>query len=197
MKSVPNISKRNIRHVVSLLAAIGCVVYGYVQQTNMKSAVVPGKLFPTPAPLTSQSASFYPIIRVVDGDTFHVSVEGKDETVRMIGIDTPETQDPRKPVQCYGKEASEETKRLLTGKSVRLENDPTQGDKDKYNRLLRFVFLSDGTDVNEYLVRQGYAFEYTYESNPYRYQTQFLQAQKEAREQKRGLWADNTCAGVR
>lgn len=142
---------------------------------------------------TKQIRVTYKVTKVVDGDTINVLVDGKSRPVRLIGIDTPETVDPRKPVQCFGKEASDKTKELLTGKNVALEADPTQGDTDKYNRLLRFVFLEDGTHINKLLISEGYAHEYTYQSNPYKYQAEFIQAQIQARENKKGLWADNVC----
>ncbi len=128
------------------------------------------------------------VVRVIDGDTIQVFVKDAKETVRLIGVDTPETVDPRKPVQCFGKQASDFTKSLLTGKTVYLESDATQGDTDKYQRLLRYVFLEDGTNVNRLLIKEGYAHEYTYKV-PYTYQTAFKDAEKSARENNKGLWA--------
>lgn len=132
------------------------------------------------------------VTKVIDGDTIQVVINGKNETLRLIGIDTPETVDPRKPVQCFGKEASAKAKSLLSNKSVRLEADPTQGERDKYQRLLRYVFLEDGTNFNKLMINEGYAHEYTY-NTPYKYQLEFKQAQKEAEASKAGLWADNAC----
>ena len=141
---------------------------------------------PTPTPI------FYKVTSVVDGDTIKVSIDGKIESIRLIGIDTPETVDPRKPVQCFGLEASNKAKEVLTNKKVLLESDSTQDDRDKYNRLLRYVFLEDGSNFNKMMIAEGYAHEYTYNS-PYKYQAEFKQAEKEARENKKGLWADNVC----
>ena len=135
------------------------------------------------------------VISVTDGDTLKVSIDGKTETLRLIGIDTPETLDFRKPVQCFGKEASNKAKEILSGKNVKLESDPTQGERDKYNRLLRYVFLEDGTFYNKLMIADGYAHEYTYQSNPYKYQLDFKKAEKEAREQNKGLWGSGTCNG--
>lgn len=134
------------------------------------------------------------VAKVIDGDTIQVFMNGKTETIRLIGIDTPETVDPRKPVQCFGKEASTKAKEILAGKNVSLESDPTQGDKDKYGRLLRFVFLENGTNFNELLIKEGYAHEYTYNSNPYKYQTEFIASEKSAREQNLGLWSPSACS---
>ncbi len=136
------------------------------------------------------------IVKVVDGDTIHVLLDSKKETVRLIGVDTPETVDPRKKVQCFGKEASAYAKSLLEGKTVYLEEDDTQGTRDKYQRLLAYVFLEDGTNINQLLISQGYAYEYTY-NDPYKYQAAFKESQRLAQEQKIGLWADNTCFGKR
>jgi len=137
----------------------------------------------------------YSVTSVVDGDTIKVQMGDKIETLRLIGMDTPETVDPRKPVQCFGKEASNKAKEILSGKKVRLEADPTQGELDKYQRLLRYVFLEDGTFYNKFMIEQGYANEYTYQSNPYKYQAEFKEAAKKAREGNLGLWNPNTCNG--
>lgn len=128
------------------------------------------------------------VIRVVDGDTIIVALNHKPETVRLLGINTPETVAPNRPVQCYGPEASERTKELLANQIVKLEIDTSQDNRDKYNRLLRFVFLEE-ENVNESLVRDGYAREYTFNTKkPYLYQTQFRAAQKLAKKNKLGLW---------
>jgi micrococcal nuclease len=132
------------------------------------------------------------VINVVDGDTIDVDINGKEERLRMIGVNTPETVDPRRTVECFGKEASNKTKELLSGKSVYLESDATQGDRDKYGRLLRYIFMEDGTNYNYWLISNGYAFEYTY-NLPYKYQSEFKNAQEFAEINKLGLWAPNTC----
>lgn len=126
------------------------------------------------------------VIRVVDGDTIIVALNQKPETIRFIGINTPETVAPNRPVQCYGPEASVRTKELLTNKIVRLERDPTQDDRDQYKRLLRYVFLEE-EHINRLLVREGYAKEYTYKI-PYQYQKAFRAEQKVAKKMKLGLW---------
>jgi len=141
---------------------------------------------------TRPTTGIFDVIKVVDGDTIAVSINGKNQTLRLIGMDTPETVDPRKPVQCFGIEASNKAKELLNGKRVKIEADPTQGELDKYNRLLRYVFLEDGTNYQHYMIQQGYAHEYTY-NLPYKYQLQFIQAEEDARFAKRGLWAEGVC----
>lgn len=146
-----------------------------------------------PSVLGTEQKETFKVIKVIDGDTINVEINGKVETLRLIGIDTPETVDPRKPVQCFGVEASNKAKEILNGKSVSLEADSTQGEKDKYGRLLRYIFLEDGSNFNKMMISEGYAYEYTYQSNPYKYQAEFKQAQKDAEAGKKGLWADNAC----
>lgn len=124
------------------------------------------------------------VVLVVDGDTIDVRIAGKVERVRYIGIDTPETVHPNKPVQCFGNEASAKNKELVLGKTVTLVRDVT--DRDKYGRLLRYVYVGDMM-VNEALVRGGYASVYTYPPDV-QYDARFREAQAVAREQGAGLW---------
>lgn len=144
---------------------------------------------------SSQTAtsSFFHVVDVADGDTILISQQCEPVTVRLIGIDTPETVDPRKPVQCFGNEASQFTKNNLLGKEIMIETDSSQDTRDKYGRLLGYVILSDGTNFNKTLIEQGYAFEYTYKT-PYAYQKEFKDAEKSAKENLRGLWNPATCA---
>ena len=155
-----------------------------VIQANVTNSV------PVSTPTNSKT---YDVVKVVDGDTIDVSINGKTERIRLIGINTPETVDPRKPVECFGKEASDKAKTLLGGMKVYLESDITQGELDKYSRLLRYVFLENGTNFNLLMIKEGYAYEYTYDT-PYTYQTEFKEAQKEAEKAKSGLWGD-ICQG--
>lgn len=121
------------------------------------------------------------VVNVVDGDTIKIE---SGETVRYIGIDTPESVDPRKPVQCYAKEASAKNTLLVEGKLVRLEKDIS--DKDKYGRLLRYIWLEDEL-INKILVREGFAYSYSYPPDV-KYQDQFIEAERLAREEQKGLW---------
>ncbi|MFZ1735991.1 MAG: thermonuclease family protein [Candidatus Moraniibacteriota bacterium] len=126
------------------------------------------------------------ISRVVDGDTVELE---SGQKVRYIGIDTPETVDPRRPVGCFGKEASDKNKELVDGKDVRLVKDVSE--TDKYGRLLRYVYAGD-LFVNEYLVREGYAKASSYPPDV-KYRDLFREAEADARINKRGLWADDAC----
>jgi len=154
----------------------------------------PEKSISVPTVQTNQQYEYYSVSSVVDGDTLKVNINGTVETLRLIGLDTPETVDPRKPVQCFGKEASNKAKELLTGKKVRIEKDSTQGELDKYGRRLAYIYREDGLFYNKYMIEQGYAHEYTY-NTPYKYQAEFKAAQKSAQENLRGLWSPDTCNG--
>jgi len=136
-------------------------------------------------PLGERQPQFHTVRRVVDGDTLLLA---NKERVRLIGVDTPETKHPNKPVQYYGKEASAFTKRMVQGKRVRLEFDQANahiGHKDKYRRTLAYVFLEDGTFLNAEIIKQGYGFAYT--RFPFKYLDEFRGYQREARKQGRQL----------
>ena len=137
---------------------------------------------------------FYTVTGVVDGDTIKVQYKAINETIRIIGLNTPETADPRKEVECFGREASNYAKELLVGKTVVLENDPTQGERDKYGRLLRYIFLPTGEDYGKIMISKGYGYEYIYDK-PYRYQSAYKTAQSQAQATEQGLWASSTCNG--
>jgi micrococcal nuclease len=156
--------------------------------------VTPEETVSVPATPTNQQYEYYLVSSVVDGDTLKVNINGTIETLRLIGMDTPETVDPRKPVQCFGKEASNKAKELLIGKKVRIEKDSTQGELDKYGRRLVYIYREDGLFYNKYMIEQGYAHEYTY-NTPYKYQIEFKAAQKSAQENLKGLWSPDTCNG--
>jgi micrococcal nuclease len=141
---------------------------------------------------TGETIATASVTRVIDGDTIDVDRMGKTTRVRLIGVDTPEVVDPRKPVQCYGKEASAYTKKILTGQIVTLKRDLSQEDTDTYGRILRYVYLSDGQLFNKKLIAEGYAHEYTYRI-PYQFQKEFQAAQKDAAKAKVGLWGDGVC----
>jgi len=124
------------------------------------------------------------VTRVIDGDTIEVSLAGKSYTVRYIGIDTPETVDPNRPVQPYGVEASKKNTEMVAGKTVRLEKDVSE--TDRYGRLLRYVYVGN-LFINSELVRLGYAQVSTFPPDV-KYVDLFLKQQQEARDANRGLW---------
>jgi micrococcal nuclease len=132
------------------------------------------------------------VVRSVDGDTIEVRIGGRGERVRLLGIDTPETKDLRRPVQCFGKEASEHTAQLLPrGTVVRIERDVEA--RDRYGRLLAYVFrVTDGLFVNLDLAGNGYAALYTYPPNV-AHVDELRAAVEQARTANLGLWG--RCGG--
>lgn len=146
-------------------------------------------LFEASAPL---EADTYAVIKVVDGDTITIFKGDKNQSVRLIGIDTPETVDPRRPVQCFGEAAALEMHRLLDKKAVRIETDPSQDAYDTYGRLLAYVYVDD-VFVNKHLIAEGFGHEYTY-IRPYSYQAEFRAAEKAAQAAEKGLWAPGVCS---
>ena len=167
--------------VRSLIVAIVVVLTGMV-------LAIPAQAYPAMPPGVQGP---FTVIKVVDGDTIWVDNGGRMK-IRMIGLDTPEMVDPRKPVQCFGREASAQAKTILGGQSVYLENDPSQDTIDKYGRTLAYVWTASGRMFNLDMIADGYAFEYTYDL-PYRYQADFKTAEGDARTQSRGLWSPDAC----
>ncbi len=127
------------------------------------------------------------VLRVVDGDTIHVRVAGQDESVRYIGVDTPESVEPGTPVQCFAKRASTYNDRLVAGERVRLVLDAEH--RDRYGRLLAYVYRErDGLFVNAALVRGGYAVPLTIPPNV-AHADEFRRMAATARQKGRGLWS--------
>jgi micrococcal nuclease len=198
--------------VLGIMLSIGLVVWVY----NQKGFGISGfgassgggqkKYVSWASKVVIDPAKGYRVVEVVDGDTIKVLIDGHEITVRLLGINTPEVLDPRKPVECYGPEASEETKSLLIGKSVLLVLNPNYERIDKYGRLLVYVRLMQSPDelpaatsselfVNEFLIKEGYAREYTFnEKNPYQYQSLFKLDESRAKGAKKGLWGKCTVA---
>ena len=183
-----------------LVLGVGCEVEQSIQKTPVQEQPVPSQESQIQEPSKSETPAIkevppssvetnqkneeektFLVTRVIDGDT--IEIEG-GQKIRYIGIDTPETIDPRKPVQCFGVEASNRNKQLVESKKVRLEKDV--GEIDKYGRLLRYVYVDD-VFVNLLLVQEGFAYSYTYPPDV-KYQDQFTEAEKIAREQNKGLW---------
>lgn len=127
------------------------------------------------------------VVRVVDGDTIKVALGGRRETVRYIGIDTPESVKPNTPVECFAKAAAGANARLVLGRAVRLVSDREQ--RDRYGRLLAYVYRArDGVFVNERLIRDGYARTLRIRPNT-RHASRFSVLQNLAKSERRGLWA--------
>lgn len=143
----------------------------------------------SPVALQQVNAEFRTVARVVDGDTL---VLDNGEKVRLVGVDTPETKDPRKPVQYFGQEATNFTKQMVEGKKVWVEFDQANahvGHKDKYGRTLAYVFREDGKFLNAEIVSNGFGHAYT--QYPFKYANEFKALERQAREQNKGLWNGN------
>lgn len=161
------------------------IVIAVVLLILQKYGLIPGGETATTT-VQNNTPGLYKVVKFDDGDTIAVDMQGKTETIRFIGVDTPETHDPRKPVQCYGKTASAFTKKLIGDSPVRLEADPLSGNRDRYDRLLRYIYLPNGTLVNEALVTGGYAFAIT--GFPHTKMPDFVRDESAAKAEKRGLW---------
>jgi len=148
---------------------------------SLDPAQVLGEISPTPPP------DFYQVTKIVDGDTIKVDINGQTETVRLLSIDSPEVHKPGTPVQCYGPEATDHLSLLLADGIVRLEPDTKQGDRDRYQRLLRYVYLPDGSEVNSTMVKDGYARAYTTIKSDQL--PLMLELQQQAQDQHLGLWS--------
>jgi len=130
---------------------------------------------------------YYTVTKFTDGDTIDVNMDGHNETVRFIGVDTPETHKPNSPVQCFGPQAADNTKKLIGTNPVRLEADPLDTDRDRYGRLLRYVYLPDNTLVQANIIQNGYGFAYTL--FPFSKKDEFKGYQATAQNAKAGLWS--------
>jgi endonuclease YncB( thermonuclease family) len=177
--SAGSLTRRQQKHLISL--GISLVVLGAVWYIQSHPKSQPGQV------LSQTSPGSYRVTEFVDGDTIKVDMGDKQETIRMIGMDTPETHDPRKAVQCFGLAAAAYTKQLIGDKPVRLEADPLSTNRDRYNRLLRYVYTGDSKLVEAEDIQNGYAFAYT--SFPFTKADEFRAYEKAAREAGKGLWS--------
>ncbi len=130
----------------------------------------------------------YSVTQFIDGDTIGVDMNGKNEKIRFVGVDTPETHKPNTPVQCYGPAASAYTKNIIGSQKVRLVSDSQSTNRDRYNRLLRYVYLPDGTNLNVKIIQTGHGFYYPY--FPFTKSVEFSAAQDKAIAAKAGLWGN-------
>ena len=175
--SRPSKTQRRISLIIALLLAVFIIIanhYGWFNRLRQAAVVnQPGQ---------------YKVVEFVDGDTIAVDMSGHKETIRFIGVDTPETHDPRKVVQCFGVAAAGFTKNLIGNNNVRLASDPLSTNRDRYNRLLRYVYLPNGTLVNAEIIKQGYGFAYL--SFPFTKTDEFHTYELQAQAANRGLWKD-------
>ena len=171
------LTQRQRRVLVSAVLTIVALLIGATYtQTDLKQAVV------------ANQPGLYEVLEVSDGDTIIVDMNGTSESIRLIGVDTPETHHPAKPVQCFGHAATEFTTHQLDGHLVRLEADPLNSNRDRYGRLLRYVYLDDDTLLNLAIIQAGYGFAYT--SFPVSKKAEFVAAEQSARDRQAGLWSE-------
>ncbi len=163
--------KKKIIKIIFSILLTGLMALFYYANNPVTEPVAPG---------------YYRIVEFTDGDTLTVDMNGVEERIRLIGVDTPETKKPNSPVQCYGPEASNFTKDRLKDRQVRLEADPVGNNRDKYDRLLRYAYASDGTLINQALIAQGYGFAYL--SFSFSKSADFALSQSEAQDNQSGLW---------
>jgi len=200
---------KRLHYLLLCLVGIAVLALGRGFTTGEFKWIASSSQMPTPqvAATTTQNLTATPsstaitanatVAEVVDGDTIKVRLDGEDKiyTIRFLGINTPETVDPRRPVECFGKEASAKMHELADGKRIRLEPDPQADEWDKYGRLLRNVYLDDRTDVNAYMVREGYAYAYlSFPLNPKR-KAELKKLENDAKIAQRGLWSPQGCGG--
>ena len=171
-------SRRNIK-LISSLITLAIILYFTLapsQQTNkIKTGVV------------SNQPGLYTVTHFTDGDTITIDMDGHSEKIRFIGVDTPETHKPNTPVQCFGPQAAARTKELIGNQKIRLVSDSLTTNRDRYDRLLRYIYLTDGTNVNKKLIEEGYAFYYPY--FPFSKSNEFNIAEQNAIGKRLGLWA--------
>ncbi|HSW66442.1 MAG TPA: thermonuclease family protein [Bacillota bacterium] len=173
-------SKRSTKRAVTAVVSLIIVGLAFASQQ--------GWLGTAKQAAEQSQPGLYSIDHFVDGDTIAVKMNDGTETIRMIGIDTPETHKPNAPVQCYGPAAAAYTKSLIGTNQVRLASDPKSTNRDRYNRLLRYVYLPGGKMVETELIKNGYGFAYT--SFPFTKSNEFVSAQEQAKSASKGLWTN-------
>jgi len=185
--------KKKIVPIVSLLLAI---FFGYSLTQNdqklLESIIGTTENTATTAVATNKTDGLFEVVKIADGDTITILMDGDNEKIRFIGIDTPEVGNSTKESDCYGDEAKSEMERLLEGHMIKLEFDETQGERDRYDRLLAYVYLDDGLFLNQHMIENGFAKEYTYKYK-YKYSDDFRRAEDNAIFKKAGIWNPEIC----
>ena len=195
MSSHGSVSYRTNKILKYLLyIIIAAAVYEFIPVIKNSNILLPEKISLEKTVDSSKFMTGYKVVKVIDGDTIDVQQNNEIGRVRLLGINTPESVDPRRPVECFGKEASKYMKSIASDQEVYLETDSTQSKYDKYGRLLAYVYLLDGQMLNRKMIADGYAYEYTYDKS-YKYQKDFKEFQNFAKNEARGLWASDTCDG--
>ncbi len=182
-----------------MLLTLGAMAFGAHSEKTVPTPLVPtphASTTPPAAQKESPKVSLYKVVKVIDGDTVTIQKNGETVTLRLIGLDAPESTTLRKGViECFGDKATERARELLSEKSISIETDSSQDTYDKYGRLLVYVFLPSGANFNKQMIEEGYGHEYTYNA-PYKYQKEFRAAEKRAQSAQRGLWNPLACSGA-
>jgi micrococcal nuclease len=172
-----NLSKKTRKQLSRAIGALLVIFFGWFA----------GQYPEIFTPEAEVPAGMYRVVSIEDGDTLTVDMNGVEERIRFIGVDTPETKDPRKVVQCFGHAATKFTKELVGTSHVSLVADKLSTNRDRYDRLLRYIYLPDGRLVQAEIIKEGYGFAYT--SFPFEKSEEFIKYQRTARIQNKGLWS--------
>lgn len=178
------IKKAVLKKVLLSLVVLALIWFGS-GNSGLKNKIL--TLLKPASTANPDSLNSYKIVSLSDGDTIDVDMNGKTETIRFLGIDTPETHHPDKGVQCFGPEASSKTKELLASGRVKLAADSKAKNRDKYGRLLRYIYTEDGQNVEEILLQAGYAFVFRGEN--FDNKSNYLKLEKNAKQSGAGLWS--------
>lgn len=182
------LSKKNLKILSSLLGSALLLVVYFGQAHGWFGPAASKAVQSASTAVVTNDPGLYSIDHFIDGDTIAIKMSGKTESIRMIGVDTPETHKPNSPVQCYGPAAAAFTKSLIGTQQVRLASDPESTNRDRYNRLLRYVYVPDGRMVETELIKGGYGFAYT--AFPFTKTDEFVAAQSAAKTASNGLWGN-------
>ena len=141
-------SLHNNKALINTVVAIILLIFGAFISDSRLNPDISSEVLGT-------DTTVYTVSSIVDGDTIKISDSWDQYTIRLIGIDTPETKDPRKEVECFGEEATLHLTKLIENQNLILKSDSTQDDIDRYGRLLRYVFLEDGTNINLEMIKNS------------------------------------------
>ena len=172
------LNKRQTKKLVATIIFLIAAAIAYFQPGLVQNGVKTAQ---------QNQPGLYEVEETSDGDTIIVNMNGTREIIRLIGVDTPETHHPERPVECFAKQASDFTRKLLTGHKVRMQADPLNTNRDRYDRLLRYVYTQDGVLVEQKLIAEGYGFSYT--QFPFEKKDEFNIYEQQAKDAKKGLWS--------
>lgn len=171
-----------------------CILWQYNRERHYSFTTTPVTPTVRTNTMTALTPTLYRVTRVTDGDTISIDYNGKETTVRLIGLDTPEKWTLKTGFEeCYGKEASDYAHTFFKDRKVQIQFDSTQARTDKYWRLLAHVFLEDGTYYEETALRKGYWF-YLMFNKPSMHSTKLVAAEEFARKSNIGVWKN--CGGL-